>query len=318
MTFRIMPSLRVSEALTLVRNTIKNSYDALPVEKQKKYPELVAVSKLKPKEMIIEAYDSGQRCFGENYAIFISTLYEAEAANPINFVCPETGSNLIQELMEKSTDPEILEKCPKIKWHFIGHLQSNKVSKLPSIPNLCMVETIHSVKLANLLNNAFSKTADSKKLSIMIQVNTSGESNKSGTEPSETFSLVSHVLEKCPQLEFKGLMTIGALGRSIALPADRFNEDFVSLVECKTTICDKLNLNPDCIALSMGMSSDFEHAIAMGSNSVRVGSTIFGAREKKPIKNVSATNIDDQGKESSTSEEASNIVQAVKNVNLAS
>lgn len=87
--------------------------------------------------------------------------------------------------------------------------------------------------------------------------------DKSGIEPSETFSVVSHILENCPQLEFKGIMTIGALGRSIALPADRLNEDFVSLVECKTTICDKLNFDADSVDLSMGMSSDFEHAVSV-------------------------------------------------------
>ena len=107
------------------------------------------MSKTKPIESIVEAYNCGQRHFGENY---------------------------VQELVEKAFDEKITSKCPEIEWHFIGHLQRNKVNKLLSIPNLFAVETVDSEKLADALNNYFSKTEDeNKKINIFIQINTSGE-----------------------------------------------------------------------------------------------------------------------------------------------
>lgn len=114
---------------------------------------MVAVSKLQPKKLIIEAYDCGQRHFGENY---------------------------VQEIVEKAFDEDILKFCVDIKWHFIGHLQRNKVSKLLSIPNLFIVESVDSEKLADALNGSVQRSneVDGRKLNIFIQVNTSGEEGK--------------------------------------------------------------------------------------------------------------------------------------------
>lgn len=129
---------------------------------------LVAVSKTKPAESVIEAYKAGQRHFGENY---------------------------VQELVEKSTHPEILSQCPDIKWHLIGHLQSNKINKVRyaeirlsqckqhldfqvlKLPNLHMIQTVDSEKLANSLDAAWSKLqpTPSDPLRVLIQINTSGE-----------------------------------------------------------------------------------------------------------------------------------------------
>lgn len=103
---------------------------------------------MKPVELILEAYDAGQRLFGENY---------------------------VQELIEKSNDPVILERCKDIRWSFIGHLQSNKSKKLSSIPNLESIQTIDSLKLAELINKDWNKDY---KLKYFIQVNTSGEESK--------------------------------------------------------------------------------------------------------------------------------------------
>lgn len=113
---------------------------------------LVAVSKLHPKEAVIEAYKAGQRVFGENY---------------------------VQELFEKASDPQVLATCPDIEWHLIGHLQSNKVNKLLSIPNLRLVHTIDSEKLAAALDKAWSSKGSHNPLRVLVQVNTSGEESKS-------------------------------------------------------------------------------------------------------------------------------------------
>lgn len=112
-------------------------------------PRLVAVSKIKPASLIVEAYEAGQRDFGENY---------------------------INELADKASDPLILEKCKDIKWHFIGHLQTNKINKLLGSPRLFMVQTVHSEKLADNLNKQWEKLRkEEEKLKVMVQINTSGE-----------------------------------------------------------------------------------------------------------------------------------------------
>lgn len=230
-------------------------------------PRLVAVSKLKPISSIIEAYECGQRHFGENY---------------------------IQELEEKSNSSEILEKCPDMKFHFIGHLQSNKVNKILKVRNLHMLETVDSIKLANLIDRALAKHAEGTsastdvgnksmperevKLKVMIQVNTSGEEQKNGIQPEDATQLAQHIAEQCEWLDLAGIMTIGKLD---GWPEGEVNKDFSRLYELRSDIGKKLSIEPQSLELSMGMSGDFEEAITMGSSSVRVGTLIFGERTPK-------------------------------------
>lgn len=210
---------------------------------------LVCVSKLKPASDIKALYDVGYRDFGENY---------------------------VQELIEKA---KILPK--DIKWHFIGGLQTNKCKDLSkNIGNLYFVETIDSLKKAKKLNDTRKQMIDDKipgfesKIGILIQVNTSGESQKSGCEPgAELDELVAFVLEKCDCIEFHGLMTIGSYAMS---HGDGENPEFKLLAELKDHLESKFNLQG--LELSMGMSSDYPQAIKQGSTNVRVGSSIFGAR----------------------------------------
>ncbi|KAL4149772.1 hypothetical protein QTP88_003639 [Uroleucon formosanum] len=214
-------------------------------------PRLVAVSKTKPIEHIIGIYQKGQRHFGENY---------------------------VQELISKSSDVELLEKCPDIKWHFIGHIQKNKVSKVLMVPGLHVIETIDSEKLAKAINDGWKKLNKESKLKIMVQVNTSNEKEKSGVTTDSVVDLYKFIIEKCDHLELIGLMTIGQYGYDCSQGP---NPDFLALIDCKKDVCDKLKLNPFEIELSMGMSDDFEHAIELGSTNVRVGSSIFGFRARK-------------------------------------
>ncbi|KAK4328678.1 hypothetical protein Pmani_000925 [Petrolisthes manimaculis] len=214
-------------------------------------PRLVAVSKTKPKDMIIEAYNAGQRHFGENY---------------------------VQELVEKSNDEMIQSNCPDIRWHMIGPIQSNKVKKIIESPNLYCIETVHNAKLATTINNAVKKFLGDKKLKVFLQVNTSGEENKSGISPDKVGELATHVVETCSNLELLGLMTIGAFDHDLSKGP---NPDFQTLLKCQAGVCETVCKEPQDLELSMGMSNDFEHAILVGSSNVRVGSTIFGAREYK-------------------------------------
>lgn len=240
-------SSNIQTGLKSVNENIQRALEKRP----KGYPNvrLVAVSKTKPVENIIAAYECGQRHFGENY---------------------------MNELDEKSQDKNIIENCKDIQWHFIGHLQGKKIKKLVAIPNLYMMETVHSVKTAETLQSSLLKLGRKDKLKVMIQVNTSDEDNKNGIPPSEAADLVKLIITDCTTLEFSGLMTIGALNHSLA---DGENPDFLKLIKCREDVCAKCNLKIEDVELSMGMSNDYEHAIELGSTNVRVGSTIFGARE---------------------------------------
>lgn len=210
----------------------------------------------------------------------------------------------MQELVDKANDGDILQQCPDIKWHFIGHLQSNKVNKVlcksmtrsisrnslittPDLPvaaaNLDVIETLDSQKLAATLDKSWSAAGKAEKLKIFVQVNTSGEDSefdyglfsrdrrcltlaiflcledKSGLGPEHVVELIRFVHEKCQHLQLTGLMTIGAYGYDVSKGA---NPDFVKLAACRQQVCQTLSLDPNDMELSMGMSTDFEHAVS--------------------------------------------------------
>ncbi|KAJ8687548.1 hypothetical protein QAD02_023342 [Eretmocerus hayati] len=240
--------------LQVVRDKIAAAAAKRVSEYQFIQPQLVAVSKFHPAESVIRAYEAGQRSFGENY---------------------------VNELSEKATCSEVLDKCKEIQWHFIGHLQKSNVNKLLKVPNLYMIETVDSEKIASSIDNAWPKfgNQDNAKLKIMVQINTSREEAKSGCDIDSAASLVKYILEKCPNLDFVGLMTIGEYGYDLSKGP---NPDFCTLCMSKTKICQELDLNPKEVKLSMGMSTDYEHAIELGSSFIRVGTAIFGDRPKKP------------------------------------
>lgn len=157
------------------------------------------------------------------------------------------------------------------------------------------MSSIDSTKKAQLLDKArgaFAATAAAErnesgvvdKVGVHVQVNTSGEESKSGCSPgAEVLELAKFVLTECPNLKLVGFMTIGAIARSVATTAETENEDFRILKEQRDLVAEELKelLGGRELELSMGMSEDFEGAIAMGSSEVRVGSTIFGSRPAK-------------------------------------
>lgn len=222
---------RVAEGLAAVQARIEAVRSTLSLQHQIR---LVAVSKLHPPETVHAAYSLGQRVFGENY---------------------------VDELLSKA------QACPPdISWHFVGHLQSNKVKKLLQVPGLSAVETMDSVKLADKLHKEWGKTGKPP-LRVFLQVDTSGEATKSGADASEIPEIATHVLRNCGNLSLTGLMTIGKEGDLTAF--DRLRELRDSTVRA---------LGLGSMELSMGMSGDFEAAIRAGSTNVRVGTLIFGSR----------------------------------------
>nr|pir conserved hypothetical protein [imported] - Leishmania major [Leishmania major] len=203
---------------------------------------LIAVSKTKSPACLLNLYNLGQRVFGENY---------------------------VQELGEKAKElPE------DTVWHFIGHLQSNKVKELlEGVPNLRVVQTIDSENLASKVNEGCRKYRGGRPLEVYIQVNTSGEETKSGTEPGEaTVTLAKYIADECPLLQLKGLMTIG-MPDYTSRP-----ENFECLTKCREDVAQPVQMAPEDLELSMGMSGDYVNAIRMGSTAVRVGTSIFGQR----------------------------------------
>jgi PLP dependent protein len=229
---------------------------------------LVAVSKLKPCNDILALHQEPHRQldFGENYA---------------------------QELTEKAA---LLPRS--IRWHMIGALQTNKCKPLAEqVANLYCVSSVDTVKKADALEKGRAALAERQelpnKLRVLVQVNTSGEAEKSGIEPSEAASLCRHVRERCPRLQLAGLMTIGAIARSqAATSAENVNEDFLVLRQTRDKIAEELGIPKEELELSMGMSSDFEAAIAQGSDEVRVGTTIFGQRPAKKDAKIKDDNAD--------------------------
>jgi PLP dependent protein len=251
---------------------------------------LVAVSKLKPASDVLALYNNNN---GNNNANNDTSSATPSATQQLHF-----GENYFQELLEKS------RQLPAgIHWHFIGGLQSNKcVSLARDVRGLWAVESVDTEKKAKLLDKGWGERETStltpaekeQKLHIFVQVNTSGEENKSGVEPALTAALCRYIRDKCPGLQLQGLMTIGAIARSKQTSATTTsadgtvvaveNADFVALIETRQAVIDELQMSEqeaDQFELSMGMSADFEGAIALGSDQVRVGTTIFGDRPPK-------------------------------------
>nr|ACO15201.1 Proline synthetase co-transcribed bacterial homolog protein [Caligus clemensi] len=238
-------SASVADNLMCVLEKIRVTYEKTsPETRSKNLPNLIAVSKTKPKENIIEAYNAGQRHFGENY---------------------------VQELLEKSTELE--STCPEISWHFIGSLQSKNVSKLLKVRNLSVLHTLSSRSLADKLQNA-TQARDIPSLSVLVQVNVSGEANKGGVAfGPEVSALVSYILSSCPRLHFLGLMAIGAPGEEKA--------DFSRMRDLRRDVAQEHGINEESLRLSIGMSGDMETAVEYGSTDLRMGRQIFGERTPK-------------------------------------
>ncbi|MDA0148550.1 YggS family pyridoxal phosphate-dependent enzyme [Vibrio sp. LaRot3] len=206
--------------------------------------QLLAVSKTKPNQAVLEAAQAGQTAFGENYV--------------------QEGVDKIAYFSEHHPDL-------KLEWHFIGPLQSNKTR--PVAENFAWVHTIDRAKIAQRLNDQRPSTMN--KLQVLIQVNTSAESSKSGVDDQQVFEL-AELIYSLPNLTLRGLMSIPANVADYQSQLQAFNQ----LAELKDALSARYpDLNLD--TLSMGMSGDMEAAIEAGSTMVRIGTAIFGARDYK-------------------------------------
>ena len=213
-------------------------YKKLSEELKEKNVTLVAVSKTKPVEEILELYHLGQRDFGENY---------------------------VQELVEKQ------KQLPKdIRWHFIGHLQSNKVKQIANFISL-----IHSVDTERLLREIDKQAAKNERIiDCLLQVHIAKEETKFGLDEEELQQLISTGFKNEKNVFVKGLMGMASFTEN----KDTIRREFQYL---KKLFDQKPGGQSRFAILSMGMSSDYKLAIEEGSNMVRIGSLLFGERPAK-------------------------------------
>ena len=192
--------------------------------------ELICVSKTRSDEEIMEAYDAGCRDFGENH---------------------------VQELIEKR------ERLPKdIRWHMIGHIQTNKVKALLE-DDIYLIHSIDSVKIANEINKRSKKVQD-----VLLEINIAKEESKYGFPPNISF--LREVLKQINRLE-----NIHCIGLMCVAPNTEHPEDNLIYFKKMNELKEKLGLS----ILSMGMTNDYIAAIKENSNYIRIGTGVFGERK---------------------------------------
>ncbi|KHJ38415.1 pyridoxal phosphate enzyme, YggS family [Pedobacter glucosidilyticus] len=208
---------------------------------------LIAVSKTKPVEDIMEAYDAGQRLFGENH---------------------------VQELVEKH------EALPKdIEWHLIGHLQSNKVKYIA--PFIHLIHSVDSLKLLQEINKQAAK--NNRVINCLLQVYIADEETKYGLGFDEVIDLLrSDEFAALENIKIVGLMGIATNSDNEKQIKEEFYELKTLFDGVKASYFRK---DEDFKEISMGMSTDYKIAIEQGSTMVRIGSDIFGKRVIKHFKN---------------------------------
>ena len=199
---------------------------------------LISVSKTKPAEMMKEVYDAGGRDFGENK---------------------------VQEIIAKS--PQLPED---IRWHMIGHLQTNKVRQ--AVGKACLIHSVDSVKLAREIEK--EAVRHGLIMPILLEVNVAGEESKFGFSCEEVEAAVRDI-SAFPHVGIQGLMTIAPFVTEAEENREIFRKLYQLFIDIKSKNIDNVTMN----VLSMGMTGDFEVAVEEGATMVRVGTGIFGERQ---------------------------------------
>ncbi|MDD4020170.1 MAG: YggS family pyridoxal phosphate-dependent enzyme [Synergistaceae bacterium] len=229
----------IRENIERIRNEIRDA--EISCGRRPGEVRLVAVTKTRPINDIIEAVRCGIEMVGENR---------------------------VQELVEKvGTWPQDLP----VQWRLIGHLQRNKARK--AVQAASAVDSVDSLELAAFLSKLAGEGG--KKLPVLLEINTSGEGSKNGIAPGETEKFLEEILKACPFLSVEGFMTIGPLGGD----ESKVRKAFSLLRSLCGKARDSFTL--PLPVLSMGMSGDFRWAVQEGSTMVRIGSALFGDRTYK-------------------------------------
>lgn len=203
--------------------------------------------------------------------IAVTKTHPAEAINEaIDCGVTDIGENRVQEILEK------YDSVKQVRWHLIGHLQTNKVKYI--IDKVHMIHSVDSIKLMDEIERQAEKKGVAE-IKILIQVNITGEETKSGIDVSQLEEMLAHA--KClKRVKVCGLMTILAKFDSEITDRLHFRDINEKFIDISRNKYDNISME----FLSMGMSGDFEIAIEEGSNMVRVGTAIFGQRDYSEIK----------------------------------
>ncbi|MDO4482544.1 MAG: YggS family pyridoxal phosphate-dependent enzyme [Bacillota bacterium] len=213
--------------------------------------------------------DACEKCGRKREEVLLIGVTKTRTADEVNeavsWGITDVGENKVQEIMDK------YDHVPgNVKWHMIGHLQTNKVKYI--IDKVSLIHSVDKLKLAEEIDKRAKEhgiTAD-----VLIEVNAAGEESKFGTDIAGAKKLIEDVREKCKNVRIKGLMTIAPFTEEPEDVRVYFKELKALFDEYKDIKDD----NMDFEHLSMGMSGDFEVAIEEGATMVRVGTAIFGAR----------------------------------------
>ena len=214
---------------------------------------LVAVSKFHPFEAIQEAYEAGQRAFGES--------------RPQELLAKVRR---LEELRLERGEPEYMSD---IEWHFIGHLQTNKLKMV--LPYVSLVQSVDSVRLLEAIDKWGA--ANGKVVNVLIECHVAAEESKQGFSEEELIDLLSS------DVHYAHVRICGIMGMATFTDDENVvRADFQRILDRQQTLHDWIgespNVHPGCNELSMGMSDDYPLAIEMGSTIIRIGSMIFGER----------------------------------------
>ena len=218
------------------------------------------------KRLKAQAAQKSGRTGDDVLLVAVTKLHDVDEINEaIDCGITDIGENKVQEIMSK------YDRVKPVRWHLIGHLQTNKVKYI--IDKVSMIHSVDSLKLAEEIDKRAAQHGLT--MDILIQVNSAMEESKFGITTEETGQMIQDILTRCPNVRIRGLMCIA--------PFEDNPEDAGIYFEEVKKLYDEYGRidhpNLDFKYLSMGMSNDFEVAIEAGSNLIRVGIMIFGARD---------------------------------------
>jgi pyridoxal phosphate enzyme (YggS family) len=229
----------------MITQTIIKLHSELPATVK-----LVAVSKFHPFEAIVQAYEAGQRIFAESR--------------------PQELLAKVKRLEEIRAERGDSTYMSDIQWHFIGHLQTNKLKMV--LPYVSLIQSVDSLRLLAAINTWGQ--ANGKILNVLLEPHVASEETKQGFSPEEIVDIISEA-ERFESICFKGLMGMATYTEDEAV----IRSDFARIADLRSEILNAFpTLADDFTELSIGMSDDYPIAIEYGSTMVRIGSMIFGSR----------------------------------------
>ena len=220
------------------------------------------------REIIAEAAEKSGRTADDVLLLAVTKLHSPEEMNEaIDAGATDIGENKVQEVLEK------YDKVKPVRWHLIGHLQTNKVRQI--IDKVVMIHSVDSLHLAREIEKRAEQAGLT--MDILIQTDPAAQETKFGVDPADLSGLIRDIAAECPHIKVRGLMCIAPFCEDPEDTRPFFREVKKIFDRCREEFDGEGNV--DMKYLSMGMTNDFRIAVEEGSNLVRVGTAIFGYRD---------------------------------------